>query len=229
MLLQTSGLVLVQSLQSIWFGIMSYLPAIILAIIIFVIGWILANLVGNSLKHLIDLSGVDKVVAKTGVSETFQKAGIRYSTGRIVGTFVKWFLIVVFLVAVFDILGLSELNAFLQQIILVFLPNVLIAAFVIIAASVIARFVARVVTGSAKAAGVHAANFAGSIAKWSIWVFALLIVLTQLGIAAQLVQILFIGIVAMLSLAGGLAFGLGGKDHASRVLSDVSKMIGKEN
>ena len=229
MLLQTSGLVLAQSLQSIWFGIVSYLPAILFALIIFIIGWILANLVGNSLKHLIDLSGVDKLIAKTGVNETFQKAGVRYSTGRIVGAIVKWFLIIVFLVAVVDILGLSELNAFLQQIVLIFLPNVLIAAFVIAVASVVARFVARVVTGSAKAAGIHAANFAGSVAKWSIWIFALLIVLSQLGIAPQLVQIIFIGIVAMLALAGGLAFGLGGRDHASRVLSDVGRMISREN
>lgn len=229
MLLQTSGLVLAQSLQSIWFGIVSYLPAILFALIIFIIGWILANLVGNSLKHLIDLSGVDKLIAKTGVNETFQKAGVRYSTGRIVGAIVKWFLIIVLLVAVVDILGLSELNAFLQQIVLIFLPNVLIAAFVIAVASVVARFVARVVTGSAKAAGIHAANFAGSVAKWSIWIFALLIVLSQLGIAPQLVQIIFIGIVAMLALAGGLAFGLGGRDHASRVLSDVGRMISREN
>ncbi len=229
MLLQTSGLVLAQSLQSIWFGIVSYLPAILFALIIFIIGWILANLVGNSLKHLIDLSGVDKLIAKTGVNETFQKAGVRYSTGRIVGAVVKWFLIIVFLVAVVDILGLSELNAFLQQIVLIFLPNVLIAAFVIVVASVVARFVARIVTGSAKAAGIHAANFAGSVAKWAIWVFALLIVLSQLGIAPQLVQIIFIGIVAMLALAGGLAFGLGGRDHASRVLSDIGRMISREN
>lgn len=229
MLFQTSGLLLAQSLQSIWFGIVSYLPAIILALVIFIIGWVLAHLVGKSVKHLIDLSGVDKVVAKTGVHDAFQKAGVRYSTGRIVGAIVKWFLIIVFLVAVFDILGLSELNAFLQTILLHFLPNVLIAAVVILIASLVARVAARMVTASAKAAGLHSANFAGTVTKWAIWIFALLIALSQLGIAPQLVQTLFIAIVAMLALAGGLAFGLGGKDHASRVLSDVSRMIGKED
>lgn len=229
MLFQTSGLLLAQSLQSIWFGIVSYLPAIILALVIFIIGWVLAHLVGKSVKHLIDLSGVDKVVAKTGVHDAFQKAGVRYSTGRIVGAIVKWFLIIVFLVAVFDILGLSELNAFLQTILLYFLPNVLIAAVVILIASLVARVAARMVTASAKAAGLYSANFAGTVTKWAIWIFALLIALSQLGIAPQLVQTLFIAIVAMLALAGGLAFGLGGKDHASRVLSDVSRMIGKED
>lgn len=228
MLLQTSGLVLAQSLQSIWFGIISYLPAILFALVIFVIGWILAHLVGKSIKHLIDLTRVDSALAKTGINESFNRAGYKFSLGSIIGSLVKWFLIVVFLVAVFDILGLSELNAFLQQIVLVFLPNVLIAALVILLASVVARAAGRVVTGSAKAAGIHSANFVGSIATWAIWIFALLIALSQLGIAAGLIQTIFVAILAMFALAGGLAFGLGGKEHASRIWSDIGKMVIRE-
>jgi hypothetical protein len=227
MLFQTSGLVLLQSLQAIWFGLMSYLPAIIVALIIFIIGCVLAHLVGKSIKHLIDLTRVDSVIAKTGVSDMFSKSGHRYSTGSIVGFVVKWALIAVFLVAVVNFLGLSELSAFMQQL-FGFLLNVVVAAVIVLLASVIAKFVSHVVAGAARSAGLHAANLAGSIAKWAIWIFALLIVLSQLGIAAQLVQIIFIGIVAMLALAGGLAFGLGGRDHASRVLSDMGKMISKE-
>jgi hypothetical protein len=228
MLLQTSGLVLAQSLQSIWFGIISYLPAIIFALIIFVIGWILAHLVGKSIKHLIDMTRVDSAITKTGIDETFNRAGYKYSTGSIVGGLVKWFLIIVFLVAVFDILGLTELNAFLQQIVLVFLPNVIIAAVVILLASVVARVAGRVVAGSAKAAGLHSANLAGSVAKWAIWVFAILVALSQLGIASALIQTIFTAFVAMMALAGGLAFGLGGKEHASRVWSDIGRMISRE-
>jgi len=228
MLLQTSGLVLAQSLQSIWYGIVSYLPAIVFAIIIFVIGWALAHLVGKSVKHLIDITKVDSVIAKTGIKETFNKAGYGYNTGSIVGSLVKWFLIIVFLVAVFDILGLSELNAYLQQVILVFLPNVIIAAVVLVLASVVARVAGRMITGSAKAAGVHSANFAGSVTRWAIWIFAILVALSQLGIAGGMVQTIFIGFIAMLALAGGLAFGLGGRDHASRIWSEIGKMVGRE-
>lgn len=228
MLLQTSGVVLAQSLQAIWFGIVSYLPAVLFALIIFVIGWVLAHLVGKSIKHLIDLTKVDSALSKTGINEPFQRAGYRFNLGSIVGGVVKWFLIVVFLVAVFDILGLSELNAFLQQIVLVFLPNVLVAALVILLASVVARIAGRLVTGSAKAAGIHSANFVGSIASWAIWIFALLIALSQLGIATTLINMIFVAILAMVAIAGGLAFGLGGKDHAGRVLSDLGKMVGRE-
>ena len=120
------------------------------------------------------------------------------------------------------------MNAFLQQIVLVFLPNVLIAALVVLLASVVARAAGRVVTGSAKAAGIHSANFVGSIATWAIWIFALLIALSQLGIAAGLIQTIFVAILAMFALAGGLAFGLGGKEHASRIWSDIGKMVSRE-
>jgi len=228
MLLQTSGLVLAQSLQAIWFGIISYLPAIVFALIIFVIGWILAHLIGKSIKHLIDLTHVDSALAKTGIQEPFSRAGFRFSLGSIIGGLVKWALIAVFLVGVFNMLGLTELNAFLQQIIFVFLPKVIIAAVILILASVVARAAGRVVTGSARATGVRSANFVGSVAVWAIWIFAILIALAQLGIAPALIQTIFVAFFAMIALAGGLAFGLGGKEHASEVLSDMGKMIRRE-
>ncbi len=228
MLLQNSGLILVQSLQSIFYGIVSYLPAIIIAIIIFVIGWILANIIGKSVRHLIDLTNIDRVVSKTGVNEVFHNAGFKYSTGRIIGGLVKWFLIVVFLVAVVDLLGLSELNAFLQQIVMIFLPRVLVAALVLLLASVVARTAGRVVAGSAKAAGLHSANAVGSITTWSIWIFALLVALSQLGIATQLVNMIFTAILAMVAIGGGIALGLGGKEHASQMIGNIGKMITKE-
>lgn len=229
MLLQNSGLVLAQSLQSIWYGVISYLPAIVLAIIIFVIGWILAHLIGKSIKHLIDLTRVDTVLEKAGVQDTFRNAGLKFSLGSVVGWIVKWFLIIVFLIATFDILGLSELNAFLQGVVLVFLPRVIIAALVLLLASVVARVASRAVTGAARAAGLHAANFAGSVTTWAVWIFAILAAMSQLGIATTLVQTIFMAFVAMLALAGGLAFGLGGRDHASKVLADMGKMIGKHD
>ncbi len=228
MLLQNSGLILVQSLQSIFYGIVSYLPVILIAIIIFVIGWVLANIIGKSVRHLIDITNIDKVVNKTGVNEVFQNAGFKYSTGRVIGGIIKWFLIVVFLVAAFDLLGLSELNAFLQQIILIFLPRVFVAALILLLASVVARAAGRIVAGSAKTAGLHSANAVGSITTWSIWIFALLVALSQLGIATQLVNMIFTAILAMVAIGGGIALGLGGKEHASHIIGNIGKMIAKE-
>lgn len=225
MLLHTSGLIITQSFQSIWYGIVSYLPAILLALVIFIIGWLLASLIGKSIKHLIDLTKIDSVFAKTGVHEVWNRAGFRFSVGAIVGFLVKWVLILgVFLPGIFNMLGLSELNAFWSQI-WVYIVKAIVAAVILMLAAAVARFAKRVVSGSAKVAGAHSANFAGSVVSWAIWVFAILVALAQLGIASNLIQIIFMGIVGMVALAGGLAFGLGGKEHASNIISEVGKMV----
>jgi hypothetical protein len=228
MLLHTSGLIIAQSFHSIIYGIASYLPAILLALVIFIIGWLLASLIGKSIKHLIDLTRVDSVFTKTGVPEVWTRAGFRFSIGSIIGFLVKWVLILgVFLPGIFNMLGLSELNAFWSQI-WVYVLKAIIAAVILVLAAAVARFAKRVVSGSAKVAGAHSANMAGSIVSWAIWIFAILIALSELGIAPNLIQIIFMGIVAMFALAGGLAFGLGGKEAASNVISEVGKMVRHE-
>ena len=83
----------------------------------------------------------------------------------------------------------------------------------------------KVAVGSAKAAEVKSASFLGGVTRWAIWVFAILIALSQLGIAAQFMFTLFTGVVAMLALAGGLAFGLGGRDAAQKYLERLRRDI----
>jgi len=131
-------------------------------------------------------------------------------------------IIAVFLVAAVNVLGLTELNAFLNVIVLSFLPNIIISALVLMIAAVLSDVTQRLVYFSAKGTGVKSAHLLGLIAKWAIWIFALLVVMNQLRIGAEFAQILFTGIVFMVALAGGLAFGLGGRDWAAGVLGRVS-------
>jgi len=130
---------------------------------------------------------------------------------------------VVFLVASLDILQLTAVTDFLKTSVLGYLPNVIVAALVLVVATVIADFMGKVVTASAKASNVRSANFLGTLTRYAIWIFALIIALGELGIAAAYMQIIFTGLVAMLALAGGLAFGLGGKEWAGGVLSRLSE------
>ena len=90
---------------------------------------------------------------------------------------------------------------------------------------VAANFLAEIVNGTVRAAGLHVAGALSAITRWSIVVFAILAALTQLRIAPSFLQTLFIGIIAMLSLAGGLAFGLGGRDHAKKILDDIDRNL----
>lgn len=223
--MQTWGQILLGSLQGLWIGVITFLPVLILAIVVFLIGWLIASMIGKALAHLISVIKLDSALRSTGLDELLQKGGFRLNSGAFIGGLVKWFIILVFLVASLDILGLSEVNMFLRQVVLVYLPNVIIAALILLAGSVLGQAAYRVVRGGAAAGGARSSNALGSIAKWAIIIFSILIALTQLGIAAQLIQILFMGVVVMLALAGGLAFGLGGKEQASRMIDHVGKMV----
>ena len=130
-----------------------------------------------------------------------------------------------FLVATLDVLGLQQVNIFLQDVVLTFIPQVIVAALILLVAAVVADAVQKLVVGAAKAAQVQVAHFLGGLARWSIWIFALLIALSQLGIADFFAQTLFTGVVIALSLAIGLAFGFGGQETATRFLDKLRKDI----
>jgi len=120
--------------------------------------------------------------------------------------------------AAFDVLGLSEINVFLRDTVLGYLPNVFVAAIILVIAALIADAVGKVVVGSAKAANLPSSHFLGGISKWSIWVFAIIAALDRLGIASELLLTLFTGMVYMFAIAGGIAFGWGGKETAERFI-----------
>ncbi len=221
MLLTTWGDVLTQSFQGLWFGIVSFVPNLIVAVVIFILGWMIGSLLGRLVAQVIKAIKVDTALESAGAGDILSRAGFKLDSGAFIGGLVKWFFIVVFLVASFDVLGLSQVNIFLQDVVLAYLPNVIVAMLILLVAAVIADAMQKVVVGSAKAAEMGHANLLGGITKWAIWIFALIISLSQLGIAPAFMQVLFTGVVAMLALAGGLAFGLGGKEVAGRFLEKL--------
>ena len=227
MILQAWGDVLSQSFQSLWVGVMGFVPNLIIAVVIFIIGWVVGALFGRVVAQIIRSLGVDKILRSAGVEKTLNKAGFRLDAGGFIGALVKWFVIVVFAVAAFDVLGLDQVNQFLQQVVLLYLPRVIAAAAILLIAAIIADATEHVVKGSAKAVGAKKAHFGflGTVARWAIWVFAGLMALYQLGVAAAFVQTLFTGLVVAMSLALGLAFGLGGKNVASDVIEDLRKKM----
>lgn len=223
--MQTWGDVLIGSFQQLWGGIISFIPKLIIALIIFIAGWIIAVALGRLVSQIMRALKVDKALQAIGAESALAKAGFKLDSGAFIGGLVRWFFIIVFLVAAIDVLGLNQVNAFLRDVVLLYLPNVIVAALILIVAAFIADAVKRLIVGSAKAADVPSANMMGGVAKWAIWVFAILAALYQLGIAGVFAQTLFTGFVAMLAIAGGLAFGLGGKDAASQYIDRLRKDI----
>ncbi|MFC1615162.1 hypothetical protein ACFL22_01255 [Patescibacteria group bacterium] len=227
MLLQTWSEVLTQSFQDLWIGVIGFVPSLIVAVVILILGWVIGAVLGRVVAQVINALKVDRALESAGATDLLGKAGFKLNSGAFIGALVRWFFIIAFLVAAFDVLGLSQVNIFLQQVVLIYLPQVIVAALILLVAAVIADAMQKVVVGSAKAADMEHAHFLGGVTRWSIWIFAIIIALSQLGIAPAFMQVLFTGIVAMLAIAGGLAFGLGGKEAASRFIErlrgDISK------
>jgi hypothetical protein len=225
---QTWGEAITISLISLWERFINFLPALVGAILVFVAGWIVAVALGKVVEHIVKMVKIDDVMEKAGTKARMKKVGVEFNVAKSLGGLVKWFLILVFLMAATDILKLIQVTSFLNSIVL-YLPNVVVAAVILAVAFLVANFVFAVVKGSTKMAGIVSATLLATIAKWAIMIFGLLAALVQLGIATSLIQTLFIGLVAMLSLAGGLAFGLGGKDEAAMILKKLRQEISENH
>lgn len=222
-LLTQSGDALTQAFQGLLGGLIDFVPKLVIAIIIFVLGWVIGAFLDKVVSQVIKSIKVDKALSNIGIDEVVEQTGYHLNSGEFIGGLVRWFVIVVFLVASVNVLGLSQINIFLNTIVLQFLPRVIVSALVLLIAAVLSDVTQKVVYASAKGTGITSAHFLGLIAKWAIWIFALLVVMNQLGVGAEFAQILFTGVVFMLSLAGGLAFGLGGRDTAGKILDKISR------
>jgi hypothetical protein len=226
MVIQTWVQVLQQSFYNLLWGVISFIPNFVFAVVIFLIGWFVGSLLGRVVDEAIKAIRVDHALRAAGVEDVMHRAGYKLNSGAFLGALVKWFVIIVFLMASLQLLGLAQVTYFLQEIVLSFLPQVIVAVFVLLVAAVVAEVAQGVVAGAARAAGIRSAGFAGTVAKWAIWGFAIIVALSQIGIATAYFQTLFTGLVVALSLAFGLAFGLGGQETAARFLEKTREGMG---
>lgn len=214
----------VASLQNLWNKVVAYLPELLGALLVLIIGLIIAHGLSKLVYKLVEFTKVDQAIKKIDATKKLKDAGIKLSVAGLIAWIVKWFAIIVTLIAVVDILRLEQINLFLQDV-ASFIPHVIVAIIILAIGLVVGQFVYDVVEKSAKTAHVtkHTAETLAALAKWSIIIFTFMASLAQLNVATTLIEILFTGLVAMLALAFGLAFGLGGKEHASKWLEKSMK------
>lgn len=213
------------AVQTLSAGLATFIPRLIVAVFALIVLWVVAVMLGRLVEQLIRSLKIDSLLEGLGAEEPLSRAGYRLNVGAFVGGIVRWFFIIIgFLVAV-DVLQLSAVSQFLSEAILNYLPNVIVAALILIAAAVLGDVAQKVVRGSAQAAGMPSAHLAGTVTHWAIWIFALAAALIQLRVTPELINNLVMAFVAMLALAGGLAFGLGGKEHASQLIEKLKRDI----
>lgn len=225
--LYTWGDVLTASFQNIWLGVANFIPNFLAAIVLFLVGWLIAVILGRLVSQIIKTVKLDVALRGAGFDKVVERAGFTLNSGNFLGALVKWFFIVVSLVAALDIIGLQDVTGYLSEVVLGYLPRVIVAALILLVSVVIAQAIQKLVVSSAKAAEISSAHVLGEIAKWAIWIFAFMFALSQLQILNNFIQPLFIGIIAAISLALGLSFGLGGRDAAAKYIEQVKDRVSR--
>jgi len=224
--IQTWGEAISYSLIDLWVRFIEYVPTIIGALLVFLLGVIIASILGKLIERIVRAIRIDQAIDRVKIGEKLKEHGIEITFSHFFGKVVQWFLVLVFLMAATDILGLNQVTDYLNSIIL-YLPNVIVATIILTIAFLLGSIAYTIVRSSTKAAGVMSATLLATIIKWSIIIFGLLAALIQLGIAVSLVNTIFIGLIAAISLAAGLAFGLGGKEEAALILKKLREEITK--
>lgn len=209
---------------NIWDRFVAFLPNLIAAAIVLVIGWLIGMLVAILIDRLFRIIGLQTLFEKAKVDEVMTKAGVEKDSTSLLAAVAKWIIYLVAFVTAANILKLPEVANFLDRI-LAYIPSVIAAIAILLIGFVLANFLGTVVKASVKVAGLASAEALSLIVRYSIGIFALLAAISQLGIATNLINTFFIGLVALLAIAGGLAFGLGGKDAAQEWIEKIKKEL----
>lgn len=214
------GEALITSFNNGVMAVVTFVPKLLAGAIILLIGVIVASLLKQLILEVLKAVKIEAILRKYGVPEA--KDELTWS--NILAEIVRWFVILAFLIPTADVWGLPQIVTILNTFIF-YLPNVLVAAIIALVGFVFARLSHDVILASTKGLSPETARAIASVARWSVIIFTLLAVLNQLGVASDLIRILFTGFVAMIAIAGGIAFGLGGQSAAKDALENLKKKL----
>lgn len=197
-----------------------FAPRLVLALIVLVVGWLIALILGNIVATIVQSLGFDALARRIGLTRLLDSAGIEKSVSAIVGQVATWILVLVVFMAAAEVMGIQTVESFLNQV-LSYVPSVIGAGATLLIGFMFANFLSDVVRHAAQAGGLEQTSVITVMTRNAVVIFTLIAVLAQLGIASDILSALLYGIIVMISLAGGLAFGLGGQGTAKRVLEGI--------
>jgi hypothetical protein len=198
-------------------AIAAAVPRVLAFLAILIVGWFIASLIAKGVAALLRAVNFNQLAERAGIASFVQKMGVQTDSTGVIALIAKWFVRLIALVVAFDALGLPAVSQVLQQLLL-WLPNLVVALVVLVIGGLAAGALSRLVRGSAAEAGFTNPDLLATIAKVGVMAFAVVIAVDQLGIAQTVINTLLIGVIGALALAVGIAFGLGGRDVASRML-----------
>jgi hypothetical protein len=198
-------------------AVLAFLPALIGAIILLVVGWFLADLVARLVHTVLRRLGFETAAQRTGISNFIALTGARESSASsVLAELVKWFIRLIFIEMAAEAVHLTAVTALINQIVF-FIPNLVVALLIVMVGMIVGNFVANLMRGGAGELGIQNPNLIATLARGAILVLAVIIALNQIGVAATIVNALFIAMVGAIALALGLSFGLGGREVAGQM------------
>jgi len=199
-----------------------FLPKLLGAMIIFVVGLITAKLIKMGVVRLLKLLRFDTAAEKTGVKGFLEKGNISKTSSEIVGVLIYWFVMILAIIASLDAMGLPIVSDILNDIFL-YIPNVVAAIIVLVLGFLLGSLLSAVVRTAASNAGFATHEGLGKTALYAVIFFSVSVALIQLGIGEEIVASAFIITFGAAALALALAFGLGGKEVAADYLKELLK------
>jgi len=200
--------------------IMLFLPNLMAAIIVFLLGWFLSRLTRALIVRVLGALRFDVLTERAGINDLMARGGIQKQPKEVLATLVYWFLLLIVIIASFDVLGLPIIYELLNKIVL-YIPNIIAAVVVLIFGGILANFLEAVVKTVSSGLGTETASLLSKIAKYSVIILAITMSLQQLSIASSVVTVAFAILFGAFSLALALAFGLGGRDAAANYLKKM--------
>lgn len=204
------------------FNFFSFIPALVGAIIIFSIGLYLSKTAKETLVKIFNLTKISKKITNPAIKEFLKNAQFSQKIEEILGEVVRWLVIAVFFSTGISLLGLTSVNNFLNAI-FGYLPNLVAAILILFIGIILAGFFEKLVKGSIGGVDTSASRLLGKFTSYTVMVIASLAAISQLGIAQKFIELIFTGLIATISLALGLGFGLGSKDLIKKLLENWYK------
>lgn len=208
---------IVSSLSTAMGLLFSAIPKVLGFAVILLVGWLLASLVEKGVTTLLRTIRFNDLSDRSGLADFVRKMGAETDSSGMIGAIAKWFIRLIALVVAFDALGLTAVSDVLRQLLL-WLPNVAVALVVLVIGGLAARALGNLVRGAAAEGGLGNPQFLAKVATTLVWAFAIVVAVNQIGIATELVNTLFMAVVGAVALALALAFGLGGRETAARIV-----------
>ena len=212
--------VVVDPVKAMLIRIWSYIPAIAGAIVILIVGWLIAKLVEAVIVRVLKAIRLDAASDKAGVSNILAQGEIKLTISELIGAVVYWIVILVVIATALGTLNLTVAAELVARLV-DYVPNILAAMFIMIVGTFIADFVAAVVRTTAGNAGINKASMLAKATKTIIMIFAIIIAIEQLKIASTLIVLAVNIILISIGVGIALAFGLGCKDIAGKFVQDV--------